>query len=122
MNKPIRAALAFAAALLAPGSAFAHAHLQSAAPAADAVVKAAPASLVLDFSEGLEIGLSGVALKGPDGRPVATGAVTLTPGNDREMSVPIGGALGAGTYTVEWHALSRDGHTTHGTYRFTVSP
>jgi copper resistance protein C len=36
--------------------------------------------------------------------------------------VPLNGVLGAGKYTVKWHALSRDGHATRGSYEFTVLP
>jgi hypothetical protein len=85
-------------------------------------VRAAPTALSLTFSEGLEIQLSGATLKGSDGNAVSTGAPSLSPSNDKLMTVPIAGELGTGVYTVEWHALSKDGHTTHGTYRFTVGP
>lgn len=122
MMKPPIAVLALAGSLLSAGEASAHAHLQAETPAADAVVTSAPAALSLGFSEGLEIGLSGVTLKAPDGYVVPTGTATLAPGDDKQMSVPLNGALAAGAYTVEWHALSKDGHTTHGTYHFTVSP
>ena len=122
MMKPTVPALALAVSLLSAGQACAHAHLRAETPAADAVVTSAPVVLSLSFSEGLEIGLSGATLKGPGGKAVATGTATLAPGDDKQMSVPLNGALAAGTYTVEWHALSKDGHTTHGTYHFTVSP
>ncbi|AYG61221.1 hypothetical protein CCGE525_00435 [Rhizobium jaguaris] len=42
--------------------------------------------------------------------------------NDTVLMVPISGTIGAGTYTVEWHALSADGHKTTGSYTFTVKP
>lgn len=122
MKTLFASALALAACLGSTGHASAHAHLQTEAPAADALVTSTPAALSLEFSEGLEIGLSGLTLKGPDDQVVATGMPTLVPGDGRQMTVPIRGALVAGTYTVEWHALSRDGHTTHGSYRFSVAP
>ena len=112
--------LALLSCLLFDGSAWAHAHLRAEDPAAGGAVTAAPTALSLTFSEGLEIKLSGVSLKAADGHTVATGAPSLSPGDDKLMTVPITGQLGAGEYTVEWHALSKDGHTTHGTYRFTV--
>jgi len=34
--------------------------------------------------------------------------------------VPVTGTLADGSYTVDWHALSGDGHKTHGSYTFTV--
>jgi methionine-rich copper-binding protein CopC len=103
-------------------SALAHAHLKAETPPADGVLTASPPTLSLDFSEGLEIGLSGVILKRQDGRVIPTGAAVLAPTDDKKITVPLNGALSAGKYTVEWHALSRDDHATHGSYEFTVLP
>jgi copper resistance protein C len=114
--------LVLVACLTSASSALAHAHLKAETPAADGVLAASPSTLSLDFSEGLEIGLSGVILKGPDGRVIPTGAAVLTPNDDKKITVPLNGGLSAGKYTVEWHALSRDGHATHGAYEFTVLP
>ncbi|MFG1379177.1 copper homeostasis periplasmic binding protein CopC [Xanthobacter autotrophicus] len=122
MKRPITPALALAICLLSASGAFAHAHLAAETPSADDVIAGSPATLSLSFSEGLEVGLSGVTLKGADGQPIPTGAVSLAPGDNKQMSVPLNGPLAAGKYTVEWHALSKDGHTTHGSYQFTVRP
>jgi methionine-rich copper-binding protein CopC len=115
-------AVVLAACLTSASHALAHAHLKAEMPPADAVVPASPSALSLDFSEGLEIGLSGVFLKGQGGRIIPTGAAVLAPNDDKKITVPLNGALSAGKYTVEWHALSRDGHVTHGSYEFTVVP
>ena len=112
--------LALFSCLLFDSSAWAHAHLRTEDPAADGTVGTAPPALSLTFSEGLEIELSGATLKGSDGKAVSTGAPSLSPSDDKLMMVPITGQLGPGVYTVEWHALAKDGHTTHGTYQFTV--
>jgi methionine-rich copper-binding protein CopC len=114
--------LVLVACLTSASPALAHAHLNAESPPADGVLAASPPTLSLGFSEGLEIGLSGVILKGQDGRVIPTGAAVLTPNDDKKISVPLNGALSAGKYTVKWHALSRDGHTTHGSYEFTVLP
>jgi methionine-rich copper-binding protein CopC len=63
-----------------------------------------------------------VILKGQDGRAFPTGAAVLAPNDDKKISVRLNGALSVGKYTVEWHALSKDGHATHGSYQFTVVP
>jgi copper resistance protein C len=118
--KTTTCALALLSCLLFDGGAWAHAHLRAEVPAADGTVGTAPTALSLTFSEGLEIKLSGATLKGLDGNAVSTGTPSLSPGDDKLMTVPITGQLGAGVYTVEWHALSKDGHNTHGTYQFTV--
>lgn len=103
-------------------SAFAHAHLKAEAPAHDAVVAAAPTSLRLEFSEALELAFSGVALSDAAGNSIATGAATLAPDSNMVLLVPLGSRLAAGVYTVTWHALSRDGHKSKGSYSFTVRP
>jgi copper resistance protein C len=115
-------ALILVACLTSASPALAHAHLKAETPLADGVLAASPPTLSLNFSEGLEIGLSGVILKGQDGRVIPTGAAVLAPNDDKKITVPLNGALSAGKYTVEWHALSRDSHATNGSYEFTVLP
>jgi copper resistance protein C len=112
--------LLLVACLTSASPALAHAHLNAESPPADGVLAASPPTLSLNFSEGLEIGLSGAILKGQDGRVIPTGAAVLTPNDDKKITLPLKWALSAGKYTVEWHALSRDGHVTHGSYEFTV--
>jgi methionine-rich copper-binding protein CopC len=120
----MRTHIAAAAALffLCSGAALAHAKLTGAVPAADAVVTATPGTLKLKFSEGLELKFTGIELSGPDKAPVRTGPPTLADGDDTTLVVPVAAQLKPGVYTVAWHALSRDGHKTHGTYRFTLKP
>ncbi len=103
------------------GQALAHAHLASATPAVNGTVTTAPSELDLKFSEDLNLKFSGVKVTGPDKAAVETGEATLME-NNTVLMVPLSGMLGAGTYTVDWHALSADGHKTHGSYSFTVKP
>ena len=106
--------------LLYCGSAYAHAHLTAVAPADGMVVTSSPSTLSLTFTESLAGKLSGATLKGPDGKPVATGPTSLGAADNRTMNIAMPAELGAGAYTVDWHAFSDDGHTTRGTYHFTV--
>lgn len=103
-------------------SALAHAHLQTSVPTANATVQAAPASLTLHFSEGLVHKLSGVKVTSPGGGAVSTGTRALSTADDKVMTVPLTGPLAPGAYTVEWHAVAKDTHATHGAYTFTVKP
>ena len=100
--------------------AFAHAHLQTAVPMPDADVSVAPDALRLKFSEGLELAFTGVTLKAPDATAVPLGQATLAAGDDTTLVVPVTRHLAAGKYSVTWHALSKDGHKTHGDYTFTI--
>jgi copper resistance protein C len=121
MNGFVKYGLALASTLCACGTAYAHAHLLQSAPAADVVVTAAPDVLRLDFSEGIQLGFTGVTLHGPDGGIAPTGHAQLAPKDDKEVLVPLPRVLTRGKYSVEWRALSNDGHTTHGSYGFSVA-
>jgi methionine-rich copper-binding protein CopC len=121
MNGFVKSGLTLALTLCACGTAHAHAHLLQSAPAADAVVTAAPDVLRFDFSEGVQLAFTGVTLHGPDGGIAPIGHAQLAPKNDKEVLVPVPRVLTAGKYTVEWRALSDDGHTTHGSYVFSVA-
>jgi methionine-rich copper-binding protein CopC len=116
----MKKALAFAAiAALVATPAFAHAHLLKATPAAGSTVTTAPSALVLDFSEGVQLAFTGVAVTGPDKAAVTTGAATVD-SDAKALTVPLTAPLAAGTYTVAWHALAADGHKSTGTFEFTV--
>ncbi|WP_349960800.1 copper homeostasis periplasmic binding protein CopC [Rhizobium sp. ZPR3] len=113
--------VAIAISVAFAGQAMAHAHLKSAVPAADGIVKAAPSELDLTFSEGLNLKFSGIKVTGPDKTNVKTGEGMLM-NSGTTLMVPVTDKLSAGKYTVEWHALSTDGHKTNGSYSFTIVP
>lgn len=112
--------LAFVTAIMATPAVFAHAHLKDQYPAANAEVTAAPQTLTLTFSEGIEPKFSGVTVTGAQQQSIKTGAVKRDNENKMQMIVPLEQALPAGKYTVDWHVVSVDGHKTRGTYTFTV--
>lgn len=106
------------ASLLGASAAFAHAHLKSATPAADSSV-AAPSDLRLTFSEGVEATFTKVSLS-KDGTEIAIKGLE-TPDTDKKTLVVTPAApLAAGTYKVEWHAVSVDTHKSEGSYSFKV--
>jgi methionine-rich copper-binding protein CopC len=103
------------------GQALAHAHLTTSIPAEKAAVTAPLSEIDLGFSEELELKFSGIAIIGPGKAAVATGQARLQD-NGKTLTVPVTDKLDPGSYTVEWHVLSTDGHKTKGSYEFTVSP
>jgi len=113
------AAVAALAAVALAAPAFAHAHLQKSYPAADSVNSSAPTEIDITFSEGVNLKFTGATLTGPDGKAVPLGDGMLM-GGDALWMAPITGTLGAGVYTVDWHALAADGHKTTGSFTFTV--
>lgn len=117
----MKRAITLAAALALPASAaFAHAHLMKEVPPAKSIVTPAPSHLTLDFSEGVSLAFTGVTVTGPGKEKVKLKHASLTQGNDQQLIVPLAQMLKKGTYTVDWHALSTDGHRTHGSYSFAV--
>ncbi|WP_231602466.1 copper homeostasis periplasmic binding protein CopC [Herbaspirillum chlorophenolicum] len=112
--------IALVSNLFVLSQAWAHAHLKSAAPA-DKTAISSPPDLNLAFSEGLNLKFSGIKLIGPDKQEIKLGEAMLMDGG-KTLMVPVQGQLPAGAYTVEWHALSVDGHKTNGSYGFTVTP
>jgi len=112
-------ALAFLLSSAMAPAALAHAHLQQQSPAADSTV-AAPETLTLNFSEGIEPGFSGVVVTDAQQRTIETGAAKRDDKDKARLIVPLAQPLTAGTYRVDWHVVSVDGHKTKGSYHFSV--
>ena len=113
----ILACLAVWAAQWLP-AAEAHAELISAYPAPGARLAATPDEIRLTFSERIGSG-SSIQLFGPQFRTVVgvrSGPDPATP--DLLRGFPP--ALMPDIYTVEWNAVSLDGHTVSGSYAFEV--
>lgn len=117
------ARLAGAALLLGALSspAFAHAFLKKADPAVGATLLKAPPRLVLHYTEGVEPAFSSVEVLDAHGKRVDAGDLHTAPGDATTLIEGLK-PLGAGTYTVEWHATSVDTHKTEGKFSFSVSP
>lgn len=104
--------------LFAASSVFAHAHLKSQTPAADSTVSA-PAELSLIFSEGVEADFSKVTIT-KDGADILVKSL-VTQGSDKKtLIVTPAVPFTAGSYKVEWHAVSVDTHKSEGAYSFKV--
>ncbi|AIG01779.1 putative copper resistance protein [Pseudomonas fluorescens] len=106
------------ASLLGASAAFAHAHLKTTMPAVDSTV-AAPADLRLVFSEGIEATFTKVSLS-KDGTEVAVKGLETPDADKKTLVVTPAAPLGAGTYKVEWQAVSVDTHKSAGSYSFKV--
>ena len=111
--------IVFAAALAAlsliahSNAACAHAELVSAQPPVNGTVKSAPTELDLKFSEEVNLEFSGVKVTGPDKKEIKTDSAMLIDA-DKTLMVTVPETLVPGTYKIEWHALSQDGHKTKG--------
>ena len=51
---------------------------------------------------------------------IKTGLATRDEQNKAQLTVPLEQTLASGTYQVDWHVVSVDGHKTKGSYHFSV--
>ena len=100
--------------------AFAHAHLQSATPAAGSQVGPTQ-ELRLVFSEGVEGTFTKVELRRNNALLNVKSIATL-PGDKKTLIVTPEQPLTAGDYVVDWQAVSVDTHKSSGNYSFKVTP
>lgn len=122
-------ALSGAILSLSAAQAFAHAKLVSSTPAAGATV-AATSKIELHFSEGLVEKFSGVEVsstrmmmgdKMMDHVMKIDGATAAVDAADKKtLIVTLKAPLEAGTYKLDWHAVTSDTHRVKGSYSFTV--
>jgi methionine-rich copper-binding protein CopC len=104
-------------ALLGVLRAAAHADLISSEPAAGSTVSSSPGTIRLSFSQPLE-STSTIQLFTGQFQPV-TGLTTSVAGS--QMQAIVGRTLAPATYTVQWSAVTDDGHTTEGSFQFAVA-
>lgn len=118
--KNIIATLAVIASLgFAPAAASAHAFLDHASPAVGSSVPAAPAVVNLRFNQNLESAFSTVTVTDKAGQRVDLDNVQMPQGQPTQLQVGLK-QLSPGTYTVQWHVVSVDTHTTDGHFTFDV--
>jgi methionine-rich copper-binding protein CopC len=106
---------------LAVGAACAHAFLDHADPRVGNTVKGSPRIISLWFTQNLESAFSTIEVLDSDGARMNVSKASVDTNDRKLLHVPVK-ALPAGTYTVRWHVLSVDTHTTEGNFTFHVSP
>jgi copper resistance protein C len=113
------AAFLAGALILGPVAASAHAFLDHSNPAVGSTVPTSPAALQMWFTQQLEPVFTTATVTDASGNNVGTGPARISAKDPMELEVPLK-KLPPGTYTVSWHALSVDTHTTTGHFTFTV--
>jgi methionine-rich copper-binding protein CopC len=98
----------------------AHAELLSAYPAPGSTLDSTPPEIRLTFSERIGPG-SNVRLFGPQFRAVPGVQSGLDPAAPEQLRA-FPPRLSPDTYTVQWSAVSVDGHEVSGSYAFAVTP
>lgn len=99
------------------GVAWGHGHPEHMTPAPNATLQQAPKQVKMVFTEALEPPFSTLKVTNARGQSVNQGPSQVNHDKPRVMVAPLT-ALEPGTYTVRWHVVARDGHTTHGEYTF----
>jgi len=107
------------AVIAAPVGARAHATLNRASPAVGSTVAAAPAEVVLWFTEALEPAFSSIEVRDASGAAMQAGKASVDPKQRTQLRVPLK-ALPPGTYKVIWRILTVDTHRMQGDFTFRV--
>jgi copper resistance protein C len=102
------------------GAAHAHAFLDHADPRVGNTVKS-PRIISLWFTQNLEGSFSGIDVLDANGTRMNAGNALVDNHDRKLMRVPVK-VLPPGTYTVKWHVLSVDTHTSEGNFTFQVGP
>jgi methionine-rich copper-binding protein CopC len=116
---------AFAAASLAaglllfPAMVRAHAFLDHSDPAVGSTESTAPSVVHIWFTQELEPAFSSASVSDKSGTTLSDGPAVVDPNNKSELDIKLK-PLSPGTYTVHWHVLSVDTHTTQGDFTFEV--
>ncbi len=100
-------------------SAFAHASISATQPAGGEVLSRAPESVVLRFTEAVEVTLGGVRVFDSAGERVKTGTPFHPRSDDRRVEVALPG-LDDGSYVVTWRVVSADAHPVGGAFTFSI--
>ena len=117
MRRALIGAVVVVLAVLVPaGAASAHAELESSTPADGSVVKTAPTSISLQFSEGVSVRPDGVRVLDASGARVDKSKAKA---DGSVITVPVG-TLAQGSYLVSWRVISADGHPVQSAFTFSV--
>ena len=102
------------------GPASAHAALKSTDPEDGTVLRSAPRSITLTFTESVGLLDDSFRVLDPDNRRVDIGEAQHAEGRSDTASVTLPAKLAKGTYVVAWRVVSADSHPVGGAFTFSV--
>ncbi|WP_030938588.1 copper resistance CopC/CopD family protein [Streptomyces sp. NRRL S-646] len=102
------------------GPASAHAALKSTDPEDGTVLRSAPRSVTLTFTESVGLLDDSFRVLDPDNRRVDIGEAQHAEGRSDTASVALPAKLAKGTYVVAWRVVSADSHPVGGAFTFSV--
>ncbi|MBB5172636.1 copper resistance CopC family protein [Texcoconibacillus texcoconensis] len=103
--------------LLFPSQALSHAHLESSSPSGGEDVEEKLETIELVFDSGIEEHTT-VTVFDDEGEELEIAEEIV---DSPQLTATLAEPLASGDYTAEWQALATDGHTTDGSFSFTVS-
>ncbi|MFL5863430.1 MAG: copper resistance CopC/CopD family protein [Solirubrobacteraceae bacterium] len=109
-------------ALIAPGSASAHAYLVKTVPAANGVLDTPPTTVALTYDEAVEPRLAIISVTSASGAQETRGPVRRSRADADTLVVPVRPNLRQGWYLVYWRAISVDGHPVQGAFTYAIGP
>ncbi len=95
-----------------------HLKLDKSSPTADADLTSAPASVQLWFSQPVELPVTKVTIANAAKQEIAV--KSLVKADDGAVVAPVSGEMAAGSYTVSWRTMAKDGHVIKGDFSFRV--
>ncbi len=113
--------VAFAATLMLPAAARAHAYLVNTVPSASGIVPRSPPRVALTFSEAVEPRFAIVSVTDDTGRQLTSGPPVRSATDVDTLLVPLK-HVSEGWYLVYWRVVSVDGHPVRGAFTFQVGP
>ncbi len=111
-------------ALLLPllwGAVVPHTRLEWSRPEADEALAQSPREVRLHFSTPVQLPLSGIEVRGPDGSLARLGPLDFVSGSgEQEVRAAVLDPLGSGVHQVSWRTAGPDSHGIRGDFAFTV--
>lgn len=101
-----------------PKEAFAHAYVVSSNPSANEELDKQPPSVSITFSEGIESGFHSIKVLNAKGDRVDKGDTVIK--DQKIMEAALKKDLPKGVYTIQWNAVSADGHSVSGMIPFSI--
>ncbi|WP_068504007.1 copper resistance CopC/CopD family protein [Paenibacillus kribbensis] len=124
LSRPARVAclllLCLPLLILFPRSSWAHAFVIESSPTENQVLDKSPSQVSITFNEDLQSAFMSIKVTDEAGKRVDTGKAQLNPEHKATMEIKLIPGMKAGIYTVNWRALSADGHPINGVIPFQV--
>ncbi|MEC0183695.1 copper resistance protein CopC [Paenibacillus peoriae] len=106
--------------ILFPRSLWAHAFVIESSPTENQVLDKSPSQVSITFNEDLQSAFMSIKVTDEAGKRVDTGKAQLNPEHKATMEIKLIPGMKNGVYTVNWRALSADGHPINGVIPFQV--